>query len=209
VDQSGEIEVAPLSPGAIDQGREQDVLATAQGIRVHADESEQPRDGGERALAQRVGVGHDRRRGRREGAQHAERDARASARSVDGDVGGLAQARDTRAILPPSSEALAPGLGGGARVLVRGVALARRLCRVDPGTEVRRAQLGKVEQQIAQVALGIDGDGGDAIDGGLFEERDAQTRLATARHADANGMGGQVLRVVEGQLIAHPATSFS
>ena len=75
--------------------------------------------------------------------------------------------------------------------------LPRRLVGIDPGREVLGAQLGKGEQQVGEVALGIDGDRRDAVDRRLFEQRQAQAGLAAAGHADADGVRRQVLRVVE------------
>ena len=49
-------------------------------------------------------------------------------------------------------------------------ALAARLVLVDPGREVRRPQLGEGQQQVGEVALGIDDDGRDAVDRRLFEQ---------------------------------------
>ena len=66
------------------------------------------------------------------------------------------------------------------------------------GRKSPAAQLGKGEQQVAEVALGIDGDDRDAVDGGFFEQRQAEARLAAAGHADAHGVGGEVLGVVRG-----------
>ena len=72
---------------------------------------------------------------------------------------------------------------------------------IDPGLEVGRPQLGKRQQQIAQVALGIDGNGRHAVDRRLFQQRQAQPRLAAARHAHAHRVRRQVPRVVQHQLI--------
>ena len=84
---------------------------------------------------------------------------------------------------------------------------ARRLLRAASagsiqGRKSAGARFGKRQQQVAQVALGIDGDRRDAVDGRFFEQREAQARLAAAGHADADGVRGQILRVVQQQLVA-------
>ena len=48
----------------------------------------------------------------------------------------------------------------------------------------------------------VDADGRDAVDGGFLQQRQAQAGLAAAGHADADGVGRQVLRVVEHQVVA-------
>ena len=75
--------------------------------------------------------------------------------------------------------------------------------------EILGRELRKREQQIAEIALGIDDDRGDAVDGRFFEQRQAEARLAAAGHADADGVRGQVLRVVEQQFIGRLAAARS
>ena len=61
------------------------------------------------------------------------------------------------------------------------------------GRKSSAAQLGEGQQQVGQVALGVDDDGRHAVDGRLLEQVDAQAGLAAAGHADKHGMGDQVL----------------
>jgi hypothetical protein len=76
-----------------------------------------------------------------------------------------------------------------------------RIVLVDPRTKIAWLKLGKGEQQIGQIAFGIDDDRGNAVDRGLLQHRDAQARLPAPGHADADGVRDQVLGVVEDQLI--------
>ena len=80
------------------------------------------------------------------------------------------------------------------------ICLPGRFALVDPRPKVARRQVRKREQQVAQVALGIDRDGRDAVERRLFQQRHAQPRLAAARHADADGVGREVLAVVKQRL---------
>jgi hypothetical protein len=84
--------------------------------------------------------------------------------------------------------------------LLRWNAGASRGTRIDPRCEVLRAQFRKSQQQVAQVALRIDGDGRHAVDGCLLQQRQAQAGLAAAGHADADRMRGEVARVVQQRL---------
>ncbi len=92
----------------------------------------------------------------------------------------------------------APPEGGlVAGIVVGGDAFLRRLVLVDPGAEILRLEVREEEHQVGQVAFGVDDDGGDLIDRGFLEEADAQARLTASRHADADGMGHEVLGVIE------------
>jgi len=54
-----------------------------------------------------------------------------------------------------------------------------------------------VKKQVGEVAFGIDDDRGDALDGSLLQQADAQARLARAGHAGDDGMCGEICRVIE------------
>ena len=136
-------------------------------------------------------------RGRREGAQRGEREAGRRPGRVDREVGRGTQAPDAIAVLAPVGEALAPEIGTVLRVGLRVHALASRLALVDPGLQVGRAQLGEGEQEVPEVALRVEDERRHTVQRGLLQQRDAEAGLAAAGHADADGVGGQVLRVVQ------------
>ena len=75
--------------------------------------------------------------------------------------------------------------------------MAGRLGRIDPRLEIFAAEFRKGEEQVAEVALRIDGEDGDAVDRSLFEQRDREPRLAAARHADDHAVRGQIFCVVD------------
>ena len=76
---------------------------------------------------------------------------------------------------------------------------------IDPGRELlRRCSPGNVSIRFDEIALGIDGEHREAVDGRLLDERDAQAGLAAAGHADADGVRDQVRRVVEHRDIGAP-----
>ncbi len=141
-------------------------------------------------------------RRRRERSEDRERPAGVAARREDRDLRGVAQAADALAVLAPRGEPLAPLLGLGRGELVARDPLARGVLLVDPGQEVLRAQLGEGQQQVGEVALGVDDHGRDAVDRGLLEQVDAEAGLAAAGHADDHGVRDQVARVVEQGLVA-------
>ena len=77
---------------------------------------------------------------------------------------------------------------------------SRAASSVDPRSEIARRQIGKRQQQIAQIAFRIDRDRRNAVERGFLQNSQAKPRLAAAGHADANGVRREVLAVVEQRL---------
>ncbi|NTV04863.1 RHS repeat protein, partial [bacterium] len=163
-DQLRQVQVAALAPGVLEDRREQDVLAAAQGVRVDAGQAEQGADGARDLLAAGFLVSLPAAVRRAQGGEDGHRGARVRARRVDAELGARAQAADALAVLVPGGQALAPGGGGGGGALRHGLALAPRVVGVDPGQEVLGAQLREREQEIGEVALGVDDDRGHAVE---------------------------------------------
>jgi hypothetical protein len=149
------------------------------------------------ALRERLAVIADRFGGRGERRQNRQRDAGTAARGVDLELRRGAKPLDARAVLAPLGQPLLPEVR-----LLRGKGIRREagaacLVFVDPRPEVRRREPRKGQQQVREIPLRIDRDGGDAVDRGFFDERQAQAGLAAAGHPDADRMGQQVPGVVE------------
>ncbi len=194
-DERGDVERLAVGPRGAQDAREQDVLAALD--RVGVDPEQRQQAGRDRADLIAHGLRVGAIGGRREGAQHRDGQAGVAARGVDGEVGGVAQALDTRTVLAPVCEALGPHLSLRLREVVgRGAGLGG-VVLVDPRAEVLRAQRREGEHEIGQVALGVDHDRRHAVERCLLDDADAQPRLARAGHADAHGVRGQILRVVE------------
>src|SRR5205823_281537 len=68
---------------------------------------------------------------------------------------------------------------------------------VDPGPEVLRLKVGERQQEIREVTLRVYRDRRDAVEGGLLDERYAESRLAASGHADRDSVCDQVFRVVQ------------
>src|SRR5262249_36942833 len=77
--------------------------------------------------------------------------------------------------------------------------------RRHPRRELLGGELREREEEVSEVALRIDDDRGNAVDRRLLEERDRQTGLAAAGHADDDGVRRQVFCVVEERTIAFSA----
>jgi len=101
----------------------------------------------------------------------------------------------------PASQALAPLRRHLLRVFVRFQPGVARIVEIDPGREVRRAQRGEGQQQVGDVALGVNDDGRDVVQHRLFEQGDAQAGLAAAGHAQHDGVRGQVARIIVDDLV--------
>ena len=74
-----------------------------------------------------------------------------------------------------------------------------RLIGIDPGKKVFRTKLGKAQQKIAEISLGIDRDHRNSIDRRLFEQANSETCLAAASHPNTDSMRREMLRLVEKQ----------
>ena len=202
-DERRQVEALALRPGVLQDRREQDVLAALHRVAGDADQRQQPRRRGRDRVAQALGVVAIGRRC--QGAEHGQGAAGVAAGRVDREVGSGAQAADALAVLAPPGQALLP-----ARGLLRreGVDVDAGTCggaRVDPGREVGGRQVGEGQQEVAEIALGVDQDRRHAVDRRLLQEVDAQAGLAAARHADADGVRDEVRGVVEHELLARLA----
>ena len=148
------------------------MLAALDGVGFDADQTEQAGDGGVDMLGEQFGVVEHGGFGGGEGLEHRYGDARVAARRVDADFGGVAQPLDARAVLAPIGQPFGPLLGlGGGQLLDRQVLLAGGFLRLDPGEEVLGPQQREGQHEVRQVAFGVDEDGGDAVDGGFFDQR--------------------------------------
>jgi hypothetical protein len=138
------------------------VFAALDGIGFDADQAQQSRHrcGDAFAISRCIAA----RCRRRERTQDRERQAGVAARRIDRDVRRFAQAPDAVAVLAPVGQALRPGLGGAGGELGGRRALARGFGGIDPGFELGGRQAGKGEQQVGDVALGIDHDGRDPVE---------------------------------------------
>ena len=79
--------------------------------------------------------------------------------------------------------------------------MSLRLAGIDPRREVGGSEVRKRQEQVAEIALGIDGQHRDTVDGCLFDQRDPEPGLPAAGHADADGVRQQIARVVEDQIV--------
>ena len=100
-------------------------------------------------------------------------------------------------VLAAGVNAVAPFLCGGGCPFVGSLAGLFEAGGVGIGGEVGGAARGEVEGEVAEVAFGVDGDDGDAVQRGFFEQGDAEAGFAGAGHADDDGVGGEVGGVVE------------
>lgn len=200
-DQAAQIEATSLGPEIAENGRKQDVLAALDRVGVDAQEAEQAGGRCRDPIAKQIALVSDRLRGRGKRRQNRNRPARVTARSVDRELRRVLQPLDAFTRLAVPSEALLPEcslLGG---EFIRRKVLAQCVVLVDPGAEILGRQTRKGEQEIAQISLRIDDDGGNSVQGSLFEQADAQPGLAAARHAHAHGVGHEILRVIEQKLL--------
>ena len=196
-DQTSEIEIASFAPRGVQQIREQHVFTARNRIAVDAEQGEHAGGGGVHPFLHRFTVVADDRRRCDERLEQRQRPAGGAAWRVDGDIGGVDEALNARAVFAPAGESVFPerrlllgkGLGGESGI--------RRLLRIDPRAEIGRRERGKSQGEVAEIAFRVDRDDGDVIDQRFFDEPDAETGLAATGHADDHGMRGEILGVVQ------------
>ena len=200
--QFGQAQIAALGPRVAKDVGQQNVLARLQ--RVHLVQAHQPQQRGHRAvdaLQQQflMAFPGDGRCGQR--GQDGNGHARVGAGGEDGErdrVGQLANALGADA---PPGQALAPAGGQFCGFLRHGLALAAGLVGRNPGRKVLRAQVGEMQPDVGQVALGVNEQRGHLAQRGFLQQGDGQARLARTGHAHDERVGGQVVGVVEDGLV--------
>ena len=108
---------------------------------------------------------------------------------------------DALRLLAGLDQSLLPTLRELLGVVIHAEVARPRVVGVEPLGEITRREVGELKQEVRQVALGVDDDGGDAVDGRLLEQRDAQAGLARAGHADDDAVGREVAGVVHDVLV--------
>ena len=194
-DQRLQAQALPGPPRPLDECREQDVLPRAERIGFDPQQAQQAGDNPRDLVAQVLFGGLERQRRRLERLEDVERHARGRARRVDRGVAALLLRGHVGAREPPLGEALLPGGRDLRRGGVNVLALPTRRLGVDPGGERGRIEALEEQEQVAEVALRVDGDDRYALLQGLFDERDGEARLARAGHADDQAVREQVGRI--------------
>ena len=203
LDERGQVEISTIAPGLTNDGGNEDVLAAGQWVGVDADHAEQAGHGGVDALLQQLAIVHDLERRHGKGFEDRNWHASIAAWSIDDKLSSVTQALDARPVFTPVAQALFPQGCLLIGILFRPQALLGCIFGVDPGQEILAAQLREGEEQVTQVAFGVNQDGRDAINGRLFDQADAQAGLARTGHPHTNGVGYQVFGIVEDEAILH------
>ena len=169
--------------------------------RVDAGQHQRARRGAAGALRQQLRIVALRGRRRAEGAEDRDRPPGPAAGRVDRELRGLPQPLDSGAVLAPRLKT-----GGPSRRLLRRERVdvepgEPRVVLVDPGPELGGAQTREGQQQVAEIALRIDGDHRHAVDGRFLDQPEAQAGLAAAGHADADRVRDEIARVVQHRLV--------
>jgi hypothetical protein len=159
-------------------------------------------DGAGDLLAQHLAVLFPEELRRFKRGQNAHRQTRIGAGGENRKMGGRLQDAQTLRGNAPFPQTLPPQGSRVCRGLLQALPLAARDVGVDPGLEILGSQLREVQQHVGDIALGVDHQGGDAVESGFFQQVDTQAGLARASHAHHHGMGGQVLGIVKQRLSA-------
>jgi hypothetical protein len=198
LDHPGEVQILAVSPGAIENRRQQNVFTALYGIvNRNAGEREETAGRGGDAIAHGVAIVEKGIRRSGERLQHRNRTPGIAGWSVYGKLSGGTQPANAVTVLVPFAQARAPLGRLFLGELFGGQTPVTSLVRVHPGSEVGGSQIGKREHQVCQIAFGIDQNRRNSIDGRFFDQSNAQACLAASGHAHAHRVGEHVLGVVE------------
>lgn len=196
--QFAEVEVAVSAPGIFKDIGKEDVFTRAHGVNVfQTDKAKKGGDGACNFLADNFFVALPRNFGSTQRGEDVDRDACIGAGGVDGEMGGIAEGLEAFFTNAPFFQPGGPGAGGIGGSFFDAFTRATRFVWIDPGLEVGGEQVGEVEEGVGDVAFRVDHEGGDVVEGGFFEQVDAEAGLARACHADDDGVGGEVGGIVE------------
>jgi hypothetical protein len=176
------------------------VLAAAARLSLDAGERQDARHERLDPLAAELGVVGRGPLRRIEAVEHCQRPAHAAARRVDRHLRRLVQPADAVARLAARREAVGPLLCRAIGELLERHALPLRGLGLQPRQEVGRREVWEREQDVGKIPLGVDDERGDPVERGLLDEPDQEARLAAARHAHADGVGREPLRLDQHRL---------
>ena len=179
----------------LDEVREKHVLATRERFGLESDEAEEARHRALDLVAERLGLRLPRECRGVQRADQIEGDARARARRVDGELGGVPERLNPFRADAGGCEPLFPLGGDPRRVLLDREPGVARSGFVHPGLEARGRRIGKRQEEVAEVALRIEGKHGHAGRERLLEEDEPEAGLARAGHPDDHSVGRQVARL--------------
>ena len=186
-----EIDILSAAPEGIDDGRYQHMLAAAS--RLGVDARQRQNSGDKRFDPLPAGLGIDKIPflGRLQALKHCQRPTAGAAGGIDSHINAVAQPSDPLCRLAAGSEAIAPFAGRTGGELFQRDPLPFGSIGFQPGEEIGWRQIGKREQHVGQIPLGIDHQRRNAIEGRLFNEVDQKPGFAAASHADADAMRGE------------------
>ena len=167
-DQGLEVEALAGAPGVLDEVGEEDRLLGLERVGVDLQEAQEARPRCPAISSRRSSSAESK------GTLGASSDCRTFSETpafdpgrVDRGLVRLDEGRDVLARKAPLARAPSPGRGGVGRGRLHVLAVAARGLRVDPGLERRGVELLEEEEQVAEVALRVDGDHRRSPGGGL------------------------------------------
>jgi len=145
------------------------MLSGSNGVGFDTHQRHQGRDGALNPVAQRFGViSPVKTWGRSQGLQHRDRQAGLAAWRIHPALGRLPQTSNPVWSLPVTSQTIPPRGRHLYSISFHGEPLPGRLIGIEPGLKIGRAQIGKGEQEVAQISLGVDHNRGNTIQSSLF-----------------------------------------
>ena len=131
----------------------------------------------------------------------AYRNGRVRARRINSVMHAFCQPLQAGFVNAPVAQALLPAGSSFLTGLFFGFAISPGCVFVHPGGEISRQQIRKVQQVVGQIPFGINQDGWNAFECGLFQQDDPHAGLSGASHAGDDPVRGQVRRVIKDRLL--------
>ncbi len=202
-DELGNVQVLTSAPGRLEDVGQQDVLPALDGIGLYPDEGQKGRDRTGDSLPQQFLVLVPGKSRGLESLQDTDGLTGLATGGVDGEFGRIFQLLQSLWADPPLLQTPGPGTGYLLGILIGAQPFAPGIIQIDPGAKLCGGQFGEGQKQIGHIALGVNDNGRDALQGCFLQKVNAQPRLAAAGHAHTDGVGGQVPALVEHRLGEH------
>ena len=189
-------QIFALFPGILENIGDQHMLAIAHRFDIDPDQREQGGHNTADTLTVDFFIACPTFAGRLQRIQNTDRQSGVRAGRINAELRSAFHGSNAARHNTPTAKAVAPLLRHILRIFGRLHTGAASIIHIDPRREIFRAQFGKGQKQVSDVAFRIDHDRRNIIEHGFFKQRDTQAGFTAARHANDDRMSRQVARII-------------
>ena len=192
-----QVEVFLLTPKVFKNCRQQNRFAALDGVGLNTGQAKQRRHRARNAFAQgfRVRVKIESRRSQT--SQNVDGGGGFRAGGVNRVFHAFFEQAHALGRYAPFGKPFTPLRGNLLSVFLDAEPFSSGVINIHPGAEIFGTHFLELQQQICHVAFGVNDYHGHLVQCGFFQQNNTQAGLAASRHADTNGMRGQIAGVVE------------